>query len=35
MKKKKKAFTIILIVFILVFGSVFGGYFATKTVMSI
>ena len=34
MKKKKKAFTIILIIFILVVGSVFGGYFAIKTVMT-
>lgn len=34
MKKKKKAFTIILIVFILVFGVIFGGYFVTKTVMT-
>lgn len=34
MKKKKKAFTIILIVFILVFGFIFGGYFVTKTVMT-
>ena len=34
MKKKKKAITIILIVFILVFGFIFGGYFAIKTVMT-
>lgn len=34
MKKKKKAVTIILIVFILVFGFIFGGYFAIKTVMT-
>ena len=34
MKKKKKAITIILIVFILVFGVIFGGYFAIKTVMT-
>ena len=34
MKKKKKAITIILIVFILVFGFIFGGYFVTKTVMT-
>ena len=34
MKKKKKAVTIILIVFILVFGVIFGGYFAIKTVMT-
>lgn len=34
MKKKKKTFTIILIVFILVFGFIFGGYFVTKTVMT-
>lgn len=34
MKKEKKTITIILIVFILVFGSVFGGYFAIKTVMT-
>ena len=31
---KKKAITIILIVFILVFGFIFGGYFVTKTVMT-
>ena len=31
---KKKAVTIILIVSILVFGSIFGGYFAIKTVMT-
>ena len=31
---KKKTITIILIVFILVFGSIFGGYFATKAVMT-
>lgn len=31
---KKKSITIILIVFILVFGSIFGGYFAIKTVMT-
>ena len=34
MKKKKKAVTIILIVFILIFGFIFGGYFAIKTVMT-
>ena len=34
MKRKKKTFTIILIIFILVFGSIFGGYFAIKTVMT-
>lgn len=34
MKKKKKAITIILIVFILVFGFIFAGYFVTKTVMT-
>ena len=34
MKKKKKAITIILIVFILVFAFIFGGYFVTKTVMT-
>lgn len=31
---KKKTITIILIVFILVFGSIFGGYFVTKAVMT-
>lgn len=34
MKKKKKAITIILIVSILVFAFIFGGYFVTKTVMT-
>lgn len=34
MKKKNKAFTIILIVSILIVGFIFGGYFVTKTVMT-